>query len=212
LGSGNIEQYVRREATPASKQRQDDSSEEGTSMWIGKAWIRSILDQAHHFWTPNGTQNEDGTEDLLAEPIFDITLRNTSDDPAVITAIGFEVLMAGILHPTFGEGFESYEIKVFANYELPFPKLEIRWKEKSDYQRFVWDLRTKPRITIVKCKNPILLPPKHVFRYTLRITDFVWTKKQENIVAANHALIRLLVVAGDAGTVRSDTIYLNTIQ
>ena len=49
-------------------------------------------------------------------------------------------------------------------------------------------------------------------RYTLQIRDFVWAKTPEEMLAPNHGLIRLLVIAGDAGVARSETIYLNTIQ
>ena len=185
-----------------------DSDEQDAS-FVNKACIADLFAEAVRFWVPDDTHNSKDGEQMVGEPVFDATLRNISDDPVVITGVGFEVVMAGILHPTFGEGFAPYEIAVFKDYQLSFPKL---YKEKSDYQRYVWDFRKDPKAVSIKCKSPIALPPKELMRYTLQIRDFVWAKTPEEMLAPNHALIRLLVIAGDAGVARSETIYLNTIQ
>jgi hypothetical protein len=120
--------------------------------------------------------------------------------------------MAGISHPTFGEGFEPFTVKISFSYTLPFPKFLRRYKTKDDWQRFIWDKRASPVASMVRFDDPVGLPPNGVVRYLLKIKDFCWAKSADNEMPANHALVRLVVHMGDAGVLRSDNIYLNSIQ
>jgi hypothetical protein len=205
--SQDIEEFIRH--------RQEPPDEHLTS-WISKACIENLLIASAFFWEPAEKQNSEGVE-AVGEPVFDVTISNVSDEPAVITGVGFELLMAGLLHPTWGEGFKPYEIPVFKDFQVRFPQIRltgVKLEDKQIWQRYVWDFRAKPQLAYVKCKNPIALPAKQTLRYRLQIKDFVWAKESDDGLAPapNHAVIRLVVLGGDAGVAKSEPIYLNTVQ
>jgi hypothetical protein len=195
-----LEKYARKLRANKSL---DDSDEGNLSNVVNHFCIPDLFDEVVRFWNPDDIHKSKDGEQAVAEPVLDVTVRNVSDDPVVITDVGFEVVMAGIKHITAGEPSVPYELGVFKSYQLSFPKL-------FSNRHKVWNFRKDPKTVFVKCKNPIVIPPKQLMRYTLQIKDFVWANVPEDMLPPNHAVIRLLVVAGDAGVARSETIYLNT--
>jgi len=194
----------------SENKRQPDFADQ--TLFIGKACIPSLFSMGGDVWLPDTeSKNQDGGQ-AVDEPFFDVTLRNASDETVVFTEVGVEVLMAGIRHPIWGDGFGPIEIGVFKHFEVSFPKTVVDRRAKDSWEWHVWDFKSDPKECFTKLENPTALPPNHVMRYTIRLADFVWTVCAEHEIPANHAVVRMVVKAGDLGYIKSHLIYLNQWQ
>ena len=104
--------------------------------------LKPLYKDAAQVWMPK-QNNEPNDPD--SDPAFDLTVTRTSDEPAAVTALGFEVLMAGIRHPTFGDSYEAFVPDIFHSYQLNFPDFSLPASTpKSKWQGYIWDMSTRP--------------------------------------------------------------------